>query len=250
MKQTYGILLTLLAGLFFLLGGFLSLKAKNKEKFNQFSIGLAFIIILGLLFFDLIPEVFELFEGYRMASKVGYSILFIIIGLLSLKILDLFIPDHHHDHHEINDNKKEHVSHMKHIGLLTLISLSLHNILEGFAIVGVVVHSIKAGVFASFGIALHNVALGTTIFSSMNVKENKGYLVILTLSSLFGGLLYLCVGEISNFILASITLITLGMLLYIALFELLGEVIHHIKNKPTIYGMVIGIILIGLSFFI
>ena len=26
--------------------------------------------------------------------------LFIILGILALKILDFFIPDHHHEHHE------------------------------------------------------------------------------------------------------------------------------------------------------
>ena len=47
-----GLILTLIAGLFFLVGGLISLKVKNKDKLNHFSIALALIIILNLLIMD------------------------------------------------------------------------------------------------------------------------------------------------------------------------------------------------------
>ncbi len=250
MNKLYSVILTLIAGLFFLLGGLISKKFKNKEVLNHFSIALAFIIMLNLIFTDLIPESLELLEAYKTSSRIFMIISFIILGILILKILDFFIPDHHHEHHEEEKNIKEHISHEKHIGTLTVISLILHNVLEGFAIFGLSLNDFKLGIMICISVALHNIPLGTHIFSSLSLNKNKGLISILTLSSLIGGIIFLIVGEISNLLLAIITCITLGMLIYIEIFELLPEMIHSIKKKETIIGLIVGLIILGISLLI
>ncbi len=250
MNKLYSVILTLIAGLFFLLGGLISKKFKNKEVLNHFSIALAFIIMLNLIFTDLIPETLELLEKYKTSSRIFMIISFIILGILILKILDFFIPDHHHEHHAEEKNIKEHISHEKHIGTLTVISLILHNVLEGFAIFGLSLNDFKLGIMICISVALHNIPLGTHIFSSLSLNKNKGLISILTLSSLIGGIIFLIVGEISNLLLAIITCITLGMLIYIEIFELLPEMIHSIKKKETIIGLIVGLIILGISLLI
>lgn len=250
MNKLYSVILTLIVGLFFLLGGLISKKFKNKEVLNHFSIALAFIIMLNLIFTDLIPESLELLEAYKTSSRIFMIISFIILGILILKILDFFIPDHHHEHHEEEKNIKEHISHEKHIGTLTVISLILHNILEGFAIFGLSLNDFKLGLMICISVALHNIPLGTHIFSSLSLNKNKGLISILTLSSLIGGIIFLIVGEISNLLLAIITCITLGMLIYIEIFELLPEMLHSIKKKETIIGLIVGLIILGISLLI
>ena len=250
MNKLYSVILTLIVGLFFLLGGLISKKFKNKEVLNHFSIALAFIIMLNLIFTDLIPESLELLEAYKTSSRIFMIISFIILGILILKILDFFIPDHHHEHHEEEKNIKEHISHEKHIGTLTVISLILHNILEGFAIFGLSLNDFKLGLMICISVALHNIPLGTHIFSSLSLNKNKGLISILTLSSLIGGIIFLIVGEISNLLLAIITCITLGMLIYIEIFELLPEMLHSIKKKETIIGLIVGLIILSISLLI
>ncbi|MCI9280804.1 MAG: ZIP family metal transporter [Bacilli bacterium] len=250
MNKLYSVILTLIAGLFFLLGGLISKKFKNKEVLNHFSIALAFIIMLNLIFTDLIPETLELLEKYKTSSRIFMIISFIILGILILKILDFFIPDHHHEHHAEEKNIKEHISHEKHIGTLTVISLILHNVLEGFAVFGLSLNDFKLGIMICISVALHNIPLGTHIFSSLSLNKNKGLISILTLSSLIGGIIFLIVGEISNLLLAIITCITLGMLIYIEIFELLPEMFHSIKKKETIIGLIIGLIILGISLLI
>lgn len=247
MKQIYGLLLTLIAGLFFLIGGFISLKVKNKNKLNNFSIAVSFIIMLSLILFDLTPEIGELIEGIKKTTSIPLIIISTIFGLGFLKILDLFIPCHSHNHSEEHDDEHEHITHIKHIGTLTIISLILHNILEGFAIYGIALTNLKVGILTSLSVALHNIPLGTGIFSSLNIKQNKTYIIALTLSSLIGGIIGLLFGNISNLVLAIITSITLGMVLYIALFELLKEVIVNLKKKETIYGLITGLIILIIS---
>lgn len=250
MDKIYGIVLTFITGLFFLVGGLISKRFKNKESLNIFSISLAFIIIINLIAIDLFPEVLELFEGHKIGTKVGIIIISVLIGIVLLKVLDMFIPDHHHEHKNNEENIKEHISHEKHIGVLTVISLILHNILEGFAIFGMAVNNFKLGLMICISVALHNIPLGTHIFSKLDFKKNKGLIWLLTLSSLIGGIIFLIVGDISASILGIITSITLGMLIYIEFFELLPELIHNFKRKETVFGLGLGIILLAISIFI
>lgn len=250
MNQFYGIILTLIAGLFFLIGGLISLKVKNKDKLNHFSIALALVIIMNLLVMDLIPEIFESLESYDLSFKLLIVFIFSLLGILILKGLDFFIPDHHHEHHDNETNKQEHISHFKHIGTLTLISLILHNLLEGFAIAGLSLNDFKMGLMICISVALHNIPLGTTIFSSIDIKKNKLLVLSLTLSSFIGGLIFILIGEISSLVLAIISTITLGMLIYIAFIELLPELYQNIKKKETVLGLLTGVALIIISILI
>lgn len=250
MNKIYGLILTLIVGLFFLIGGVISKKIKNKEKLNIFSVSLAFIIMLNLIFFDLMPEVIELLEDYKTITRIILIIVFVILGILLLKILDFFIPDHHHDHHDNEKNIDEHISHEHHIGTLTMISLTLHNILEGFTIYSLSLNDIKVGLLICLSVALHNIPLGMQIFSGVDTKKQKGLIILLTISSLIGGLLYLLIGEVSPLVEGIITCITLGMIIYIAIFELLPEMKHHIKEKESIFGLLVGLIIVVISLLI
>lgn len=247
MNKYYVLILTLMAGLFFLIGGLISLKIKNKDKLNNFSIALALVVIINLIIMDLFPEISELLANYDLNFKILIILIFSILGILVLKILDFFIPDHHHEHHDNEINKKEHISHLKHIGTLTLISLILHNILEGFAIAGMSVNDFTIGLMICISVALHNIPLGTTIFSSLEINKNKILVVTLTLSSFIGGLIFLLISNISNLVLAIISTITLGMLIYISILELLPELWQNKNKKETIVGLMVGIIIIIIS---
>ncbi len=247
MSNVSGIILTIIVGLFFPIGGLISLKVKNKSKLNNFSIAMAFIIMLSLVFLDLGPESYELLSTeYSLLRSLLIIVISALIGFFILRLLDLFVP--HHEHQE--KNVKEHNNHIKHIGTLTIISLTLHNILEGFAICGLSNTNLKIGILTCISVALHNIPLGTQIFNSLKFKDNKISFIILLLSSLIGGLIFTFVGNISNVLLAIITGIALGMLLFIVLIELLPELINNLKNKETKIGLLVGVILIIISAFI
>lgn len=250
MDKLMGIVLTLGAGLFFLIGGLISLKVKNKDKLNSFSVALALVIMMGLIIFDLGPEVLELVHGEVLWKKILVIGGGVFLGLFILKILDKFVPAHHHNHKEKHDNLEEHENHVSHIGTLTIISLILHNILEGFAVFGMASNNFKIGLLTSVSVALHNIPLGTHIFSAINIRKNKKWLVLLTLSSLMGGLIFLVIGSISNLVLALVSAITLGMILYIAVFELALEVWHNKRKRETGYGIILGVLILGVAMFL
>ncbi len=244
MPKLICLILTIISGLFFLLGYLINKLANNNEHFNHYSIAISFVIMLGLVFTHLLPEALELYKDYIII------IIFSLLGFLVLKLLDIFIPSHTHHHQEKNDNKKEHNSHITHIGTITIISLILHNILEGFAIFSLSDINISIGFLTSISIALHNIPLGIQIFSSLNIKEHKLLTISLVLSSLIGGIIALIIGNVSSLILAIITSITMGMLFYIALLELLPEIIKNFKHKEIKIGLLTGLIISVIAYFI
>ena len=166
------IFITLLSGLSFFIGYLITKLIKDEKKLITFSVGFSFTIILGLIFTDLLPECLE-FADNRLII-LG----FVILGILLLKVLDLFIPDHEHEHTKKKD-------HMEHIGLISTLALFIHNVIEGTAIYTATLSSISIGLFTSLGVSFHNIPLGIQISSLVkNKKEKLTLLTILSLSSI------------------------------------------------------------------
>ncbi len=232
------IIITLLSGLSFLIGYLITKFIKNDKKLIIFSVGFSFTIIIGLVFFDLLPECLEL-------VKPKWAILgFAISGLLILKILDVFVPDHNHS--------SEHNHHMEHIGLISAIALMLHNVIEGTAIYSTALTDTKMGLMMSLAVAFHNIPLGIQVSSLIKNKKEKFILFLsLVLSSIIGAILInIFKITLDDGILGILISITLGMLVYISMFELLCEVKEHIKNKVLWIGMVLGVALITIGIFL
>jgi len=250
--------LTLLSGMFFLLGFLVVQFFKQKKELSILATGMAFVVMLGMVFFDLIPEILELVEviEYSKWSKIGLILFFLFLGIGILKFFDLFLPAHHHNHKEGEHSHKEHNHHMFHIGFIMALSLVLHNILEGMSMYLIAKESLSAGILLAVGVGLHNLPLGIEIASNLkNGNENKRLtlltLITLIFSTFIGAFLLFCFQiSVSEFLLFVFITIACGMILYIALFELLREVMMYKKNKYIYYGMSIGIFFLILMTFI
>lgn len=230
------LLLTLFSGLFFLVGIIIYKYSNNKIMLTHASIACAGVVIIGLVCFDLLPEVIE--------SGKWWMSLFIILGFVILFILDRLVPHHEHEHHEDDEEKIDHVLHMEHISTVTITALLLHNMIEGMALYGVASNNIKSGLLMLLGIGLHNLPFGFQIGSFGKNKENRGLICLLVLSGFIGGLLFSIFGSFNYLVEAIILSLTIGMLLHILIFELLKEIIQEIHKKETIYGIIIGIIIL------
>ena len=232
------IIVTLVAGLFFLLGSALALIGKNNKNVSNFSIGMALSVMIMLLAFDIVPEITESLEDNYILM-----IIFILVGAGLLKLMDIIIPHHNHLE-EISHHEK----HLHHIGLISSLALIIHNVIEGIGIYNIALLDTKAGILMAIGVGLHNIPFGIEIVSSLNetkknTKEVWINIVLLTLSTVLGALIMLIIGNISETVLGSLLSITVGMILYLILFELLPEIKETKNKKYTIVGFIIGILL-------
>lgn len=254
MENLYGLFLTFVIGLFIMFGTLIVFCTKNNDKIIQFSISTAFGVMVTLIILELLPESLELI-GEKMS--LGWTVFTVTAlattGIIALKILDHFIPNHEHDH-DGTGTKKEHRANLYHIGVVSSIALILHNIIEGMAIFGTATSSMQLGLLVSLGVGLHNIPMGMVIASTFydsNKSIRKTIIIsfIISIATFLGGIIMCLFSNtlVNDFTLGILLAITLGMLLYIVICELLPQ-IYHSKHKPlTCLGIVLGIIILMIS---
>lgn len=245
--------LTLITGLFMIVGAVIIFLTKNNDKLVNFSISMAFGVILMLVTLELIPEAYELIsDNFVGGIRYLFIVIFVLVGTLLLKLLDLFIPDHHID----EENEKEIKENLLHIGIVSSIALILHNVIEGMAIYSTVITSFEMGLLLTIGVGLHNIPMGMVIASTLyksNNSKGKTFLMIfiIAISTFIGGLIMFLMSKvITDLVLAILLCITLGMLLYIVVFELLPEMKHSNDKKSSFLGIVLGIVIFLISTFL
>lgn len=230
-------LITLLAGLFFLVGALIARFEKNNKSLNDFSIGMAFSVMILLLALDIIPDALELLGKKNQI----FMYIFIIIGLVMLKLMDLLVP--HHDH---NKEIKHHERHLNHIGIVSSLALIIHNVIEGMSIYNVASASLNTGLLMAIGVGLHNIPFGIEITSSLSEdkksKKNKVFLLLLlTVSTFLGAVIMMIIGKTNNMILGCLMSLAAGMIIYLVFFELLEELEHSKSKKISFIGMCVGL---------
>lgn len=249
------LLLTLFVGLFILVGSALGLSSKNNKKLTDFSISMAFGVIISLILFEILPETFNtLSHEVGIIRSIIAIILLVLIGIFTLKILDLFVPYHEHEthHHHLHKSDKCHNEHLSHIGLISSITVIVHNVIEGMSLYLVATNNLISGMLLCIGIGLHNIPMGlviTTTLVNSNYKRNKIMKIssIVSISTFIGGFIMFVLGGVNEMVKGVLLGFTLGMLIYISIFELLHQ-IYHMKNKRvSIIGISIGVVLLFIS---
>lgn len=236
------LMITAIAGFSILLGALATHLIKDTEKMEHLSMALALGALAALLLFDLFPEVHELME----AQGWGYSLGMLVVGIAMLKVLDLFIPDHH-DTEETHDYENA-----AHIGIISAMAVILHNIVEGMSVYSIAMNSMSDGIIFALGIAMHNIPMGMLIDSTMEERKRSERHVLLaavTLSTLFGGVLMNMIEvHLSEVLTLTMVSIATGMILYIVFSELTPHVFRTREHlKESVVSVIIGFALVWVS---
>lgn len=226
------LLLTFLSGLFYLVGIIIYKFVKHKNELTVAAISCAAVVIIGLIVFDLAPELIE--------QDNAWLFVFVILGFVLLFLIDKLIPHHHHKHHDHDEATKEHKDRLEHVSTITILALSMHNLIEGMALYSISLESIRSGTLMLIGVGLHNLPFGFQIAGT----KNKLLVFLLVISAFLGGLVVFFFGNIDEFLQGVVMALSMGMLLHILLFELFKEIRENIRQKMAIYGIIIGVILL------
>ena len=248
MHNTLALFITFLLGFFIIIGVIIAFFLKKQKKVLDFIFAFALSILTMLILVDLLGHTIE----HLGIKHIYLFILFTCLGLLIFKIIDDFVPEHEDAKMTKNEEKKNIV----HIGVLTTIALVIHNFVEGMAIYLTSANDINLGIMMALGVGLHNIPLGIIITTTLNSDKNTGkYLfciISLFISSFLGGLLLylLNINTVSDIVIGSLLALTIGMLLYIIIFELYPKVKKTTNKKITIIGLVTGVIIALIGTFI
>ena len=248
MHNTLALFITFLLGFFIIIGVIIAFFLKKQKKVLDFIFAFALSILTMLILVDLLGHTIE----HLGIKHIYLFILFTCLGLLIFKIIDDFVPEHE----DAKMTKKEEKKNIVHIGILATIALIIHNFVEGMAIYLTAANDINLGIMMALGVGLHNIPLGIIITTTLNSDKNTGkYLfciISLFISSFLGGLLLylLNINTVSDIVIGSLLALTIGMLLYIIIFELYPKVKKTTNKKITIIGLITGVIIALIGMFI
>lgn len=239
-----GLTATLVLGIFIIFGAFIIHVFKNKDKFLLVSLGMAFGVMMMLIFIELLPEVYEIFTSkWSVLETILIIVALSLVGLFLLKFLDRFIPDH-------DDEDEE--DHLIHIGIVSSIAIIIHNIIEGMAVYNTITTSLSLGIILSIGVGLHNIPLGmiisSTFYKSIKNKKKSNILIILiSLSTFIGGLIMALFNFTNELAIGILLSITIGMLIYINIIEILPKLLKSKDKKTVLISTGVGIIVLFIS---
>jgi len=229
------IIFSFTAGMSTLAGTFLVIKYESWTKKNLiFLLSLATGVILGTVFFDLLPEAIEHHEK---------ALTFAFLSIIALYLLEQRIIIHScHDEHCTAHHAK---------GMVTIFGLSLHSLIDGVIIGTGFSASPLLGIITSLGVIAHEIPEGVSIFSilrynGMEKKNALKYSLLVAIATPIGALFsFLMLKNIAEDQLGIWLAFAAGSLLYIGASDLIPET-HKKPHKLNFVFFILGAVLIYL----
>jgi len=225
---------------------FLLFKSDSIKRFSHFFSSVAIGVLLGVVFYDVLPEALSL----KNSNASTQSILsFVLLGIIIFLVVEIIIRwHHHHQDYSKTDSFKPSV-------YLILFGDLVHNFIDGIIITTSFFVDIRFGIITSIAILIHEIPhelsdFGFLIASGLDNKKAIKYNFYVSLSTIVGALLaYIFLNQLSTFLPYILALVA-GNFLYIALSDLVPETHEHsVKTAEVVKHfilMLMGIALIYL----
>jgi zinc transporter ZupT len=220
-------------------GGLFALRYRDRLHFIlSFTAG----VLLGMVSFDLLPEIFKLAHEQGIDAMGG--MIAMVVGFLLFHSLEKFVLVHHV--HEADYAAHHHPR----VGVLSALALTGHSFMDGVGIGLAFQVSNAVGIIVAVAVIAHDFSDGLNTVSLMLVHRNTPLrsLAMLALDA-FAPI----VGAASTlmFQLPPAMLILYlgffaGVLLYIGASDILPEA--HSENRAAITGRLIGLTCLGAAF--
>jgi zinc transporter ZupT len=215
-----------------LLGGLLALHLRDRL---HLVLGFSAGAVIGVAFFDLIPEAAELMEK---SGSVGTAAAIVAIGFTAYMILDRTVAPHGH--------KGERTERLWQRGALGAASLSLHSFLDGLAIGLAFQVSAAVGIVVAAAVLAHDFSDG---INTVGVVLNRqgggraafGWLVIDAAAPVVGAASTLML-KFRPEVLGGCLALFAGFFIYISASDLLPESYHDHPTGGTTAMTILGMV--------
>lgn len=249
-SNVYAFLLTTIAGLSTLIGSiFIFMRIKKTKYIITSSLAFAAAVMITVSFTDLMPESIHLLQNiYPVFPSYIIMFIFICIGVIISFLIDKYLPD---------QQLEESGGSLYKVGIISMLAIILHNIPEGMATFMASNTDVSLGISLTIAIALHNIPEGISIsvpiyFSTHSKKKALLYTLISGLSELFGAVItYLFLRPLINDrIMGILFAIIAGIMLHIAIYELIPTSFKYKMKKMTVLFFIIGVFFMIVNHFL
>ncbi len=241
MKKIYPLIIACIASLATILGNILLfINVKYKDKLLAFSLGLSFIVMLLVSILELIPDgILLIYYEYSKCFIYMMCLLLLFIGYFLVYFFDKKIK---------SDNS------LYRVGILSMLSLFIHNIPEGIICALFSSDNIDIGLKIAFIIMLHNIPEGICISLPVYYSTGsrlKGFFMsfISSLGEVFGAVLSITIlyRFINDVFMSIILIITAGIMISLSITKILKEGLSFKQHYWFILGMFVGVSIILLT---
>lgn len=216
-------------------------KKKINERTLHIMLGLSAGILLGICFFDIIPEAYKIGGASTVGLGVG-------LGFFTLLLIEKHLigaGGNEAGHHFAGDAK------IQPFGTLAMAGLVVHGFIDGFVIPLSFSAGNVLGTIVGLGVALHQipdsfVAASISLSAGFSKKKTFGSVFLTALDTPIGilaGLLLLSQG--SWFIPLGIAF-SAGTFIFVAAADLIPELQHHEQSRTVTISIMAGFVLLGL----
>ncbi len=240
------LLLTAGAGLSTTLGSLLGLAVRRPgRRFMGFTLGFSAGVMILVSFVELLPNAID---GIGFAA--AHAALF--LGMGAMFLLDLLVPHQYLDHHDHPADPDS--GRLVRTGLLVAFGIGIHNFPEGMATFAGALQDLKVGAAIAVAIAMHNIPEGLAVSAPIYAatgSRGKAFLwsFLSGLSEPAGAALAALVllpflsPTVLGWVLASVA----GIMVSIALDELIPTAKSIGQDHTPIVGVIAGMVVMALS---
>ena len=248
---------TLAAGLATALGSLLVIFAKGPNP-RLLAFGLAFAG--GAMVYVSLTEIFaKSVASFTLAydARLGFTFatFAFLAGLLLVMAIDMLVPNPHDvlasDDPALREHNREYI---RRVGLLTAVAITVHNFPEGLATFFATLGNPAAGLPLAFAIAIHNIPEGIAIavpvyFATHSKGWAFGASLLSGLAEPLGALIgfALLARYLNEAVFGAVFGIIAGIMVFLAIDELLPAAKRYAQGHETVYGLVSGMGVLALS---
>lgn len=254
--------LSVFAGLSTGLGGLmLMLFRKINKKILSVALGFSAGVMIYVSFVEILPQA-QNHLSKALNKKPGSWVVFgaFLLGIFLIAIIDKLVPENENPHepHHIEqldvcgfgqDPKK-----LIKTGKLAAIAITIHNFPEGLATFISGVNELSLGIAIAVAVAIHNIPEGISValpvYCATGSKKKAFYMSLLSgLAEPLGAILaFMILAPFLNDIVFGIIYAAIaGIMVFISLDELLPAAREYGEHHLSIFGLIGGMIVMGVS---
>ncbi len=161
---------------------------------------------------------------------------------------------HRHGQAQLAEKEAQKTRNLLRLGYLTAVVITIHNIPEGLATFITALKDLRLGVTIAIAIAVHNIPEGISVSVPIYCATGSRrkafiYSFLSGLTELVGALIgfFILMPFLSNVLFGVIFALTAGIMVFIALDELLPAAKEYGEHHLAIYGLVLGMLIMAVS---
>mgnify|MGYP006272188285 CR=1 FL=1 len=254
-------ILTLLAGLATTISsGIAFFTQRTNTRFLVMALGFSAGIMIYVAFMELFPSGQAALVDYLGKSGELIAVISLFAGMVLVTAIDRLVPLGYNPHEmrlvENHGNPLIRVAspHLVKAGLLTALTITLHNFPEGLATFMAGMENLSLGVPVAVAVGIHNIPEGIAVsvpiyYATGDKRLAFGLSALSGLSEPLGAALGLLVfaSAWSHLMLGLALAAVAGMMIFIALDVLLPSAECYGQHHPTLYALLAGMGVMALS---